>query len=76
LKQFTITKIQTTKDGEIVLSGKKGMIRICRMNDNYSSAVFHPNLNGIAERLEVHTLGISELPVPKKGQSLSSNIAF
>lgn len=76
MKQFTVKHIYTNEIGEIWISGTKGSMRIMRVNDNYSSCTYHPNITERAKRKELHGLAVSEVPVPIKGKSLSGSIAF
>jgi len=73
MQSFTVTQIQTTPE-EVILSGKRGMIRIRRVSDAYSGAAYHTSLFGFPEKdPKIHTMEIRDIPKPK---GLFTNIAF
>ena len=70
MKQFTLDEIRTDKSGNIYLLGKKGVLRINRVNDQYSAADFA----GYAPDNDTHRVLVSE--IPNHNGRLVGGIAF
>ena len=70
MKKFTAEEIRTDKDGNIFLLGRKGILRIKRVNDSYSAADFA----GYAPDKDIHKVYIDE--VPCHPNRLMGGIAF
>ena len=70
MKQFTLDEIRTDEDGNIYLLGKKGVLRIKRVNDQYSSPAF----DGFAPDDNTHRVLVTE--IPSQPNRLVGGIAF